>query len=185
MGLKVLTPVATEVVSLADAKVHLRVDHSSDDDLITALISAAREECEHLLERSIGQQTLSLSLDAFPADGIELPRPPVTSIVSIEYVDADGVTQALAGASYYLDDEQEPSWVVPAYGVDWPDTRNEANAVVVTYVAGYTTCPNAIRAWMLLRIGTLYRTREADSDRPALPSPFADRLLDRYRIWGV
>lgn len=185
MGLKVITPVATEPVTLAEAKLHLRVDHSTDDTLISSLISAAREECEHLLERALAPQTLRLSIDAFPADGIELPRPPVTSIESIQYVDTDGATQTLAGSDYYLDDEQEPSWVVPAYGVVWPDTRDEANAVVVTYVAGYTDCPDVIRAWILLRVGTLYCTREADSDKPALPSPFADRLLDRYRIWGV
>lgn len=185
MGLKVITQPTVEPVSLAEAKLHLRVDHSTDDTLISSLISAAREECEHLLERALAPQTLRLSIDAFPADGIELPRPPVTSITSIEYVDVDGAPQTLAGSNYYLDDEREPSWVVPAYDVDWPSTRDEANAVVVTYVAGYTDCPDVIRAWILLRIGTLYRTREADSDKPAQPSQFVDRLLDRYRIWGV
>jgi hypothetical protein len=55
----------------------------------------------------------------------------------------------------------------------------------VTYVAGYETCPEAIRAWMLLRIGTLYRHREADSDKPATMSDFVNRLIDRYRLWGL
>lgn len=185
MGLKVITQPAVEPVSLAEAKLHLRVDHSTDDTLISSLISAAREECEHLLERAVSGQTLELSIDEFPVDGIRLPRPPVTSITSVTYVDPDGVSQTMPSGDYYLDDAQEPNWLLPAYAVEWPDTRAEANAVKVRYVAGYTDCPDVIRAWILLRVGTLYANREADSDKPALPSPFADRLLDRYRIWGV
>ena len=34
----------------------------------------------------------------------------------------------------------------------------------------------------LLRIGTLYAYREADSDKVPQPAPFADRMLDRYRV---
>lgn len=185
MGLKVITAPTVEPVTLADAKLHLRVDVSEEDTLITSLISAAREECEHLLERAIAEQTLEVSLDEFPDDGIKLPRPPIKSITSVTYVDPDGVTQTMASGDYYLDDAQEPSWLLPAYGGAWPSTREEANAVKVRYVAGYTDCPDVIRAWILLRVGTLFYSREADSDKPVQPSPFVDRLLDRYRIWGV
>ena len=33
-----------------------------------------------------------------------------------------------------------------------------------------------------LLIGTLYAYREADSDKVPQPAPFADRMLDRYRV---
>jgi uncharacterized phiE125 gp8 family phage protein len=185
MGLKIITAVATEPVSVAEAKLHLRVDHATEDALIGALITAAREECEHLLERALAPQTLELSIDEFPDDGIKLPHPPVTSITAVEYVDADGVTQTMDALTYYLDNSQEPCWLIPVYSGAWPATRAEANAVTVTYVAGYETCPEAIRAWMLLRIGTLYRHREADSDKPATMSSFVNGLVDRYRVWGL
>lgn len=185
MGLKIITAPSTEPVSLVEAKAHLRVDHADEDALISSFISAAREECEHLLERAIAEQTLELSIDEFPVDGIKLPRPPVMSITSVTYVDEDGTAQTMASGDYYLDDAQAPAWLLPAYGLDWPAARAEANAVKVRYVAGYADCPELIRAWILLRIGTLYANREADSDKPAQPSPFVDRLLDRYRVWGV
>lgn len=182
MGIKVVTPPATEPVTLAEAKLHLRVDGSDEDALISRLISAAREQCEQELDRSVAQQTLMLMLDAFPGGAVLLPRGPVISVSSVQYTDAAGAAQTISGANYAIDDGQVDAWLLPAYGYDWPATREQGNAVRVTYQAGYATCPDAIRQWILLAVGTMYASREADSDRPAVPQNFAARLLDRYRV---
>ena len=60
MGIKVVTPPATEPVTLAEAKLHLRVDGSDEDALITRLISAAREQCEQELGRALADPTVDL-----------------------------------------------------------------------------------------------------------------------------
>lgn len=182
MGIRVATPPAVEPVTLAEAKLHLRVDGSDEDALIARLISAAREQAEQELDRAVAPQTLQLLLDAFPAGAIRLPRGPVTSVTSVQYVDDAGVLQTIAGANYALDDAQIDAWLLPAYGFDWPATRDEANAVRVTYVAGWSSCPAAVQQWILLAVGTMFASREADSDRPALPQDFSRRLLDRYRV---
>lgn len=182
MGIRIVTPPATEPVTLAEAKLHLRVDGTDEDALITRLISAAREQAEQELDRSVAPQTLQLMLDAFPAGAIRLPRGPVISVTSLQYVDEAGVLQTVGGANYALDDAQIDAWLLPAYGFDWPATRDEANAVRVTYTAGWASCPAAVQQWVLLAVGTLYASREADTDRPALPQGFARALLDRYRV---
>ena len=46
MAYSVVTPAASEPITLTEAKNFLRVDGTDDDTLITALISAAREMCE-------------------------------------------------------------------------------------------------------------------------------------------
>jgi uncharacterized phiE125 gp8 family phage protein len=185
MTLKLITP-PDETITLEQAKLCLRVDNSDEDDLITALVTAAREQCEHELGRGIGTQTWQRALDAFPASGIALGMPPVTSIVSVQYVDTDGVTQTAAGDTYVLDNaSDDEAWVLPADGYEWPDTLDTANAVRVQFTCGMTTIPQTVRAWMLLRIGSLYAHRTefvAGAQVAKLPNEYASRLLDRYRV---
>lgn len=138
MPLKLITAPAAEPVSLADAKAHLRVDHAADDDLIAALIAAAREDAEHRLGRALVMQTLEQVCDAFPADGdIELPNPPLASVTSVKYLDSDGVEQTLSTSLYDVDSDSAPGEIHRAYGVTWPSTRCVENAVRARYVAGY------------------------------------------------
>jgi len=184
MGFKVITP-PTEPVTLADARLHLRVTDTSEDTLIASLTTAAREYCEHYLQRSIGSQTLELALDEFPEGAIELEHGPCISITSIKYIDTTGVEQTLAGAAYTLDDYSHKSWAVRAYGTEWPDTLEAANVVKVRYVAGST--PSAVIAAMKLIIGHLYENREQSIVGVSVTElPLGVKaLLDTKRIWSL
>jgi hypothetical protein len=76
MELKPISGPAEEPVTLADAKLTLRVDHAEDDSRIQRMIGAAREEAEQITSRRFGPQTWELVLDAFEST-ITLPAPPV------------------------------------------------------------------------------------------------------------
>lgn len=186
MGFRVTTAVATEVVSLTEAKAHLRVDDSNSDTYISALIAAAREEAEHLTERSIGDQTITLTLDALASE-ILLVRPPVTSVTSVKYYDTNGAQQTISGANYRVDHSAWP----PRLQFDWrytlPDTDKRADAVEVVYAAGWTssTCPKAVKQYILVRLSTMFENRVADDVKPPMPAPWVERLLDPVRIPGV
>lgn len=193
MSLKLITAPAAEPVTLTEAKLHLRVDHDTEDDLITDLIVAAREKAEHLTGRALITQTWDRVLDAFPAGGIELGMPPVQSITSISYVDTSGATVALVADDYTLDNTTDPGWLIPSAALGaWPSTYDAANVVTVRFVAGYgasgASVPATIRQFILLELGTMYKLREsivAGVSLSELPGVYHERLLDRYRLWGI
>jgi uncharacterized phiE125 gp8 family phage protein len=192
MTLKIITAPVAEPITLEEAKLHLRVDVDDDDDLIEALITAARETAEHLTGRSLITQTWERLLDAFPEAEIELGRAPVQSITSITYVDEAGDEQTMAAEDYSLDASTIPGWVLPSASLaSWPNALDTANAVRVRFVCGYgadgSAVPAGIRAWMKLQIGTLYKMREsvvAGVSVTDLSSTYAERLLDPYRLWA-
>ena len=187
MGIKVIAAPSVEPITLAEAKIHIRVesDVTGDDDLISALIIAAREHCEAYTIRSLITQTLELALDEFPCE-IELSRHPVQSITSIKYLDSDSVEQTLSSANYTLDDYSFRHWALLAYGESWPSTYASANAVKVRYVAGYGLAgdvPAQIKQAMLLLIGHLYENREASAAINISEIPLSiNMLLSPYRV---
>lgn len=192
MALKLITAATSLAVTLAEAKAHLRVDVADDDALITALITAATEAAEQAMGgRCVMPQTWELTLDAFPS-AFELTRVPVTSVTSLKYVDSAGTQQTLAGSAYALDaaDDFGPHYVVPAYGTSWPAARDDLNAIALRYVAGYANAaavPEPIKAWIRLQVGAMYENREAEVVGMGGPIKlgYADRLLDRYKVWWV
>lgn len=191
MTLKLITAPATEPLTLVEAKLHLRVDGSDDDTLITAIITAAREQAEHTLQRALIAQTWERVLDAFPADGIILlGLVPVASVTSVIYLDEAGAAQTVSATDYTLDADTVPGRILPDAGFTWPNTQADTlNTVRARFVAGYANAaavPAGIKAWMLLQIGALYRNREAFSAGitvAELPGGFIDRLLDPYRTF--
>lgn len=194
MTLRLITAPAAEPVTLAEARAQVRSDpdDTTDDTLLTALIAAARQAAEHLTGRALITQTWERVADAFPPVELELGRPPVQSITSVTYIDTAGTSTVLDPSAYALDDITPPGFVLPAYGTVWPSTLDTPNAVKVRFVCGYgadgDAVPMAIKRWMLLRIGTLYKFREevaAGVSTSELPSAYTERLLDPFRVWGV
>jgi uncharacterized phiE125 gp8 family phage protein len=189
MSLKLITAASTPAVSLVDAKLHLRVDVSDEDALITAYTAAATEAAEQITGRALMPQTWELTLDAFPT-AFELTRVPVASVTSLKYNDSTGVQQTLSNTLYTLDsaDDAGLAYVVPVYAGIWPDTRDQINAVVLRYVAGYAdaaSVPEGIKAWIKLMIGAMYESRQLEGVKQTYSLGFADRLLDRYRVWKL
>jgi uncharacterized phiE125 gp8 family phage protein len=188
MTLKLITAASTYPVTLSDAKLHCKVDAADEDTLITSLITVASELAEQYTGAALMTQTWELSLDAFP-DALELTRIPVQSVTSVKYYDTSGVLQTLSNTLYTVDlsDDNNSAYIVPAYNTTWPDTRAQINAVVVRYVAGYTTVPEPIKQWMKIAIATMYKFREGTAIERAtmMDLKYVDRLLDRYSVQNV
>lgn len=144
--IKVITPPAQPLISLADAKSALLVDHDADDMLIAQLIDAATMEAQQTAAQALVTQTLSMALDAWPADRvIRLWWPPAQSVVSVTYFDADNVEQMVSSADYIAITDVAPALVVPSPGKSWPTSLRDYSPIRVVYVAGYGT-PAAVAA---------------------------------------
>src|SRR5690348_12677399 len=130
-GTKIITPPTSEQISLEEARLQLSLTDDGNsppshplDSLIADKIAAAREWCEEYTGRALAPQTVEIALDSFLGrcgeTAIELPLPPVTSIASVKYIDADGEEQTMDAGDYVLDNYREPCCLMPAYGVTWP-----------------------------------------------------------------
>jgi uncharacterized phiE125 gp8 family phage protein len=202
--MQLITPPAGEPVSLAEAKLHLRVDFDDDDSLIQVLISAARQAAETLTNRQLITARWRMVLDSFPGPSLMgvpagqvftllghavlLPKSPVASVVEIRYLDMAGVWQVMPAANYTVDCACEPARITPVFGQIWPIALPQIGAVSVIFDAGYgdaSAVPEGIKTWIKLRLGSLYVHREevASMTRGRIdPLPFIDGLLDPYKV---
>ena len=167
MGLSIVTQPATEPLTVAEAKSHLRVDITDDDTIIGEYISTARVFAEGVTRRAFVAQTWDYTLDRFPLAAIKLPIQPVTSVSYVQYVDATGSTQTFTEgtspdvAKYDVFTDGPRTTIVPKYNQVWPDTRDHPNVVTVRFVAGYSTFPADLKTALRLLVGHQYENREA------------------------
>lgn len=174
-------------VSTEDLKTHLRIDSTSidEDDNIEFYAQSADEAIEADLSIALLTQTLILHLDAFPCFEIPLPRPPLSSVTSVQYIDTNGITQTLSPTIYTVDTGRKPGRIHLAYGQVWPLTRTVPNAVTVTYTAGRATqqeVPAMIREAVRLIVGDLYEDRERSADAAMRSLATYDRLVHNHRV---
>jgi uncharacterized phiE125 gp8 family phage protein len=165
VGLSIVTPPASDPVSLAEAKTHLRITAPDEDALIVGYLLAAREHVETITRRALLTQTWDYSIDAW-ADRIVLPKPPVQSVTSISYLDQAGATQTLSAALYRLVKQSTGEWaILKAYNAVWPAVQTVESCITIRFVCGYGTppgsIPEAIRQAILLLVGHWFANREA------------------------
>jgi uncharacterized phiE125 gp8 family phage protein len=171
-----LQPVA-EPITLAEAKLHLRVETSvtADDELIKSIITAARSYCEMVESRAYMIRTMQLKLDEFE-DTMRLPYPPLISVDSVQYIDSAGATQTLATTVYEVDTTEFPGEIRLAYEQTWPSKRAVRNSVVITYKAGFSTAFTAADTDILTVGNMIFATGDVvriETDQNELPSPLA------------
>jgi uncharacterized phiE125 gp8 family phage protein len=185
---KVIVDVTEEPLTIAECRLHLRIDPDvnsddeethPDDTLILALLAAAREHCENFTGLSLAPKTLEIAMDEFPEDTIvELPAGPVVSVTSVT---VDG--EVVAEANYELDTYTRPDRLLPV--TEWAASTATTNAIKIRYVAGYgdgtdeTPIPYALRAAILLVLAHLYEHREDATERALSSIPLGAKALMR------
>lgn len=168
MGIKVITPPATEPLSLVEVRRQLRFedDYNMEDNFFNALIVVARQYCENYQNKKYITQTLELILDDFPhQDYIEFSScSPVQSVESVKYISSDDTEYTFDNTNYVLDNVSFVNRIVLKYNKDWPTTTLQPyNAVKIRFTAGYGNAadvPQMVKQAMLLLVAHWYENRE-------------------------
>lgn len=188
-----VTEPVVEPVTIAEAKVHLRIDADfTDDDLyLQSLITASRYYVENYVDRTLLRTQLRMKLDYFPVWDLPLPRPPVMADpVVVQYVPSDpSLGYALTTfANFRTDRDATPAVLRPQWNGTWPTCRGAENDVVISWWAGYGTTgadvPVPARHAMLLILSHWYRNREAVSENRFAPVPMSAETLLGTVNWG-
>lgn len=147
-----LTPPSAEPVTLAEAKLYLRLDQSEEDSLLATLITAARLMVEAASGRMLVEQGWRIVLDRWPESGeIRLPLSPVLSIVQARVYDALGAPQPVDLAALNLDRQADPPVIRIAGEV--PEIGRSHSAIEIDCLAGFGAAASAVPA--LLRQAVL------------------------------
>lgn len=156
---------STPAVTVAYAKKHIRALQGSSEDILIAMwIDAAAAYFEEQTGRQLTTATREAWLDAFPfgcdrrgrPQVIELPRPPLQTVVSVKYVNGDGALvdfedgASPSGVGYGFNTPAGPyaacGKLWPLSGSAWPIAACEPGSVRIQYTCGYGDGPDDIPA---------------------------------------
>jgi uncharacterized phiE125 gp8 family phage protein len=202
MPLELVTPPAVEPVALSDAKLHLKVDTSDDDALITSLITAARARAEWHTGRAFitqswrmwldcwpgarGDDRLPPALSATPPSPAVIPLPPLQSVASITTYAMDDSATVMNTSQYQVDTASSPGRIALKVGVTPPVNLRALNAIAIAFNAGYgnaaSDVPDAIKRAILMIVADLYANR---GDAGIETSAAALAALAPYRILNL
>jgi len=175
-------------VTLQQVKEWTRVDES--DAELMGLIQAATERAEVIMNRPIINREFTLSLDHFPRV-IVIKKSMVQSVDSITYIDTDGVVQTLASTEYSvaLGSEYSACRVSPAFNKAWQSTRDEMDAVTVTFTAGYgpdwNSVPSDIQQAIAYLVGHYYDNRNIITEFTDIIPETARDMLEGHKVYAL
>lgn len=137
----ITTDSAEEPFSVPEMRRHVGLFHDLKDREIKSCFSAAREWIERQYNRTFRASVARrVEYADWPLSQIYLDFPPLVSVDSVKYYDADNALQTLASSQYIV--------VTSTNGksfIEWtdlavlPDSYDRANAIQINYTTGYGT----------------------------------------------
>jgi len=186
---QVITPASTYPVSLTEAKLHLKVDITTDDTLITNLIVAATQVSEEYTNRFFILTVIKQVCSNFKELN-ELFKSPVNSVTNVRYYNSNNTHQTLDPNRYVVNNQFEPCQINLVVDGSFPDIADRVDAVESQYSVGYgdsSDVPNVIKQAILLTLGNWYENRmSVITGRTTTEMPQSAKwLLDTYKVQVV
>lgn len=181
MAVRIIAPVAVELVSTAEAKEYLRIDHADDDAAIAKMISAAREWLERETGLALGVRRIVETIDCWALSGIvRLALGPLRMLHEVRASNS-GVT-----TTYPAEDFAIAAWDLrPRIYASrtTPTTDAPIAGIEVEYDAGFSAddAPRPALTAILMLASAVYEGRTGQPGLPQsvkeLVAPFAVRRL--------
>ena len=192
MSWQITTEPATEPITLVEAKAHLRVDFSDEDDYIDTLIVSARRYCEAYCNRVFITQTWRQNLSEW-VNPIQLKVNPVISVTSLKYYDTNEAQQTITdnANNYQKDLNSDVAKIYDGLVNTFPAIGSTINPIEIITVCGYGAAadvPDDIKHAIKFMVSYFYENREGvnvplNSAASDIKPPTAVKsLLTRYRI---
>ncbi len=188
-----IRPVAKVLLAACEFGVSIAkfASDATEDDLLTAIITAARQHAEAITRRQLITATWDAFLDEFPdVDYIKLPFGNLQSITSIAYTDSAGtVTTMTVTTDYLVDTNSEPGRIVLPYEGSWPSfTAYPVNPIAIRFVCGYGSTAASVKAGIRTAIKMiaedLYENRETQIiGQTIVQNKAAENILGPFRLW--
>lgn len=160
------TQPSTEPITIAQAKIHLKMDDDEalEDAYVTAKIKGAREWIEGQYGVAMITQRVTESFDKW-ASRMPLQRGPVQAIHEIQYLDDEESYQSYDNTNVRLEEISEPAYMITKKSATYPAVNTALGAVRVTYTCGYGDNPSDVPEYMIdalyLRLGASYDNRSS------------------------
>ncbi len=185
MTIALITPPASEPLSIAEMKTHLRIDHDHEDDLLLELLRAARQYTEFASGQKLLTQLWRQYVSGISQDRcVTLKVAPVQSISAVIAYDAEGEPSPLSLDEFDLVRGTEPVQLRFSDGVNM---GRAANGLEIDIIAGLTDLavevPDTLKHAIRLLVAHWYEFRGAISpqQQPVSLPPGFDSLVRAYR----
>lgn len=184
MSVTLMAPPALEPISLVQMKEHLRVEHSSEDTLISAYITSARLHIEALLSKVLISQNWRINFDKLPTGKVfHLPLAPILVLNSVSFYTEQTGPNVIPPVDYTIDLDS----FRPRFSLNLQRQNLRAfGAYELNVTAGYGPAPEDvpadIRQALRLLVAHWYENREAATPLAREHLPYSVRtILEPHR----
>lgn len=171
---------STDLVSVDELKTHLRIDGTTEDTYLAALLDSAVDYIEAETDKDFIQKTYDEIRPCFPhhREPLKLYKPPLKTVTSVKYYDGSNTLQTWDSTNYTV---RTPTiltgYIVPAADVYYPITYIRDDAVTVRYTTSSTFKPAMLHHAIKLICGLYHENREAET--PINLKPFMTAGVER------
>lgn len=212
-NISLVTAPANDILTISEAKTHLRVDLSSDDTYIENLIKLCTKSAENYTSRAFITQTYKIFFDNYYDNSlddtwwngivqgrvgnfiekkyIELPFAPLQSVTHFKTYDEDDNATTFSSDNYsvssYFGDFANRGRISLKNGNSWPTYTKPIDGIEIQFVCGYgdnaSDVPLQIKQGVLEEIAFRYEHRGDRLDQQKINSDISQGLLSQFKIF--